>query len=71
MFARLADGATVAQADEDLRAVAARLAATYPVTNAALTGRVADLRTDHIPDDVSLVLWLMMGAATLVLFIAC
>ena len=71
VFARLADGATVAQADEDLRAVAARLAATYPVTNAALTGRVADLRTDHIPDDVSLVLWLMMGAATLVLFIAC
>lgn len=71
VFARLAPGATLAQADEDVRAITARLATQYPESNEGWQGQVVDLKTDHIPTDVSLVLWLMMGAATLVLFIAC
>ncbi len=68
---RLAPDATVVQARNEVQAIAARLAAAYPATNAGWTGRVRDLRDELMPDDVSLVIWLMMGAATLVLFIAC
>ena len=69
--ARLADGATRAQAEEEARAIAARLAAEYPATHKAWTAEVHDLRDQFIPSNVSLVIWLMMGAATLVLVIAC
>lgn len=71
VFGRLRPGATIAQADEDIRTVTGRLAAQYPESNEGWRGQIVDLKTDHIPTDVSLVLWLMMGAATLVLFIAC
>lgn len=71
VFARLRPGATVAQADADIRAITGRLATQYPDSNEGWRGQIVDLKTDHIPPDVSLVLWLMMGAATLVLFIAC
>lgn len=71
LFGRLAPGATIAQAHEDLRTISQRLATQYPDTNEGWVAEVVDLRTDHIPEDVSLVIWLMMGAATLVLFIAC
>jgi len=71
VFARLADGASVAQADEEARAVAARLASDYPATHRAWSAEVRPLRDELIPNDVSLVIWLMMGAATLVLVIAC
>jgi putative ABC transport system permease protein len=71
VYGRLAPGATLAQAADDVRAVTARLAADYPSSNDGWQGQVMDLRTEHIPPDVSLVIWLMMGAATLVLFIAC
>jgi putative ABC transport system permease protein len=71
VFARLADGATAEQADEEARAVMARLAASYPVTHKGWSAEANDLRVEMIPPDVSLVIWLMMGAATLVLVIAC
>lgn len=71
VYGRLAPGATVVQAADDVRAVTTRLASDYPATNEGWQGDVLDLRSDHLPPDVSLVLWLMMGAATLVLFIAC
>lgn len=70
-FARLAAGATLMQANEEVRAITSRQAEQYPATNEGWIGQVIDLRTENIPDDVTLVLWLMMGAATLVLFIAC
>jgi len=70
-FARLAPGATLTQAREEVRAIASRQAEQYPATNEGWIGQVIDLRTENIPDDVTLVLWLLMGAATLVLFIAC
>lgn len=71
VFGRLAPGATFEQAREDMTAITTRLAAAYPDTNRGWLADVGDLRTDFIPEDVSLVLWLMMGAATLVLGIAC
>jgi len=71
VFARLADGSTLAQADEEARAIAARLGTAYPATHKAWSAEVRDLRDELIPNDVSLVIWLMMGAATLVLVIAC
>jgi putative ABC transport system permease protein len=70
-YARLADGATLDQADEQVRVITARLAAEYVSTNEGWRGAVVDLRSDHLPTEVTLVIWLMLGASTLVLFIAC
>lgn len=71
VFARLAAGASLVQADEEARAIASRLASAFPATHRQWSAGARDLRSELIPDDVSLVIWLMMGAATLVLIIAC
>jgi putative ABC transport system permease protein len=70
-YARLAPGVTLAQANEEVRAITQQLATQHPGTNKGWVARVITLRDEFIPDDVTLSLWLMMGAATLVLFIAC
>lgn len=71
VYARLAEAASVALANEEVRAITARLESEYLATNNGWRGRAVDLRTEHLPTDVTLVIWLMMGASTLVLFIAC
>jgi putative ABC transport system permease protein len=71
VYARLEDGASLAQADEEARAIASRLASAHPATHKGWSAEAHDLRVEMIPQDVSLVIWLMMGAATLVLVIAC
>jgi predicted permease len=71
VFARLTDGASLEQADEEARAVTSRLASSFAETNGQWSAQARDLRAELIPTDVSLVIWLMMGAATLVLIIAC
>ena len=71
VFVRLADGVAFDQAQAELTSFAARLAAQYPGTNEDWTFAIWELRDDFIPDDVSLVILLMMGGATLVLVIAC
>ena len=68
---RLAPGASVDTARSDLAAHAARLAGQFPSTNRDWSVSALRLRETFIPDDVTLVLWLMMAGATLVLFIAC
>ena len=70
-FGRLAPGATLEQARAELDTVSARLAEEFPATNEDWRASAQDLREAFIPDDVSLVIWLMMGGVTLVLFIAC
>ena len=70
-FARLGPGVSLEQAQGELSSLATRLASMYPATNAEWALRVVPLREEFIPRDVELVLWLMMGAATLVLVIAC
>ena len=71
VFARLKPGATREQAASDLRGVAGRLAAAYPDQNRDWGVRVRPLSEWMLPDDVHLILSTMMGAATLVLMIAC
>ena len=71
VFARLKPGVTIQQADADLQALATRLAASYPVENENWGVTTRDLSTWMLPDDVKLIILTMMGAATLVLLIAC
>ena len=71
VFARMKPGVSQQQADQELQAIAARLAATYPVQNKNWSFRVQTLREWMLPEQVKLVLLTMMGAVTLVLLIAC
>jgi len=70
-FGRLKPGATKELALQDLTGIAARLEREYPATNEGWTPTLRTLRQAFIPNDVSLVLYLMMAGVTLVLFIAC
>ena len=71
VFGRLKPGSTQASATDDLTAIASRLEQRYPTTNTGWVPRVRALREAFVPREVSLVLYLMMGGVTLVLFIAC
>jgi putative ABC transport system permease protein len=70
-FGRLKPGATVAQADQDLRSIAINLTKQYPDTNtrhdsAKATGEIA-----AIIGDARTALLVVLGAVCLVLLIAC
>ena len=71
VFARLGDGATLEQASREADTVAANLAAAFPDSNDGRGARVRALRDWAIPEDVTLIIWTMMGAVTMVLLIAC
>lgn len=70
-FGRLKPGVTREQARQELDAIAGRLATQYPATNEGWVSQLRTLRDAFLPDDVPLVLLLMMAGVTLVLFIAC
>ena len=70
-FGRMKPGVTIEQARQDLDAIAGRLAGQYPATNEGWTSNLRTLREAFLPDEVPLVLYLMMAGVTLVLFIAC
>jgi predicted permease len=70
-FGRLKPGVTIDRARQDLDVIAGRLAEQYPETNEGWTSRLRTLRDAFLPDEVPLVLYLMMAGVTLVLFIAC
>jgi putative ABC transport system permease protein len=70
-FGRLKAGVTKQQAIDDLNSISARLAQQYPTTNEGWTADVGTLRETFLPEEVPLVLYLMMAGVTLVLFIAC
>ena len=67
---RLRPGATVAQLQGELSAIAERLAQEYPTSNAGRTIRVMPLR-DDIVEDYRRGLILLLGAVGVVLLIAC
>ena len=67
---RLADGVTVAQAQSDLDAVAARIAAAYPDTNAEFRPWV-DPFNEHYNGTLRPALTALLIAAGIVLLIAC
>jgi predicted permease len=69
VWARLKPGATLAKVQSSLNVVAARLARQYPDTNKGRALVVEPLRPDV--GDIGATLWLLLGAVTLVLLIAC
>jgi putative ABC transport system permease protein len=71
VFARLRDGVTLEQAQQEGDSVAAGLAAAFPDTTKGRGIWVRSMRNWAIPDDVTLIILTMMGAVTMVLLIAC
>jgi predicted permease len=69
IVARLRPGATLAQARAELSLVGHHLAEEYADTNGGRTFAVSPLRPPV--DDVRSTLWLLLGAVSLVLLIAC
>jgi putative ABC transport system permease protein len=70
VIARLEDGVTVAEAQAELDAISARLAAEFPKTNTGVVAQVVPLR-EHLAGSLRDVLPLLLGAAALVLLVAC
>jgi len=71
VMGRLKPGVTITQAQADMDAVTARLAATYPHTDKGWGASVEPLKNDFIPPDRIMMLWLLLGAVAFVLLIAC
>jgi predicted permease len=69
VWARLRPGATLAQAQTELSLLGRHLAEQYPKSNAGRDFLVERLRPDV--GDVGSTLWLLLGAVSLVLLIAC
>jgi len=70
-FARLRRDITPARALSELNTIAAALGRDHPATNDGWSAGIRPLREAFLPSDVVLILGLMMGGVTLVLFIAC
>ena len=70
-FGRLRDGVTLVQARQEADAIAASLATAFPDSTKGRGAYVRELHDWAIPDDVTLIIWTMMGAVTMVLLIAC
>ena len=71
VFARLRDGVTLAQAQQEADTIAANLAAAFPATNEGWGAYVRPIKNWALPDDVQTIILTMMGAVTMVLLIAC
>jgi putative ABC transport system permease protein len=71
VMGRLKAGISIKQAQADMDAVTARLAATYPATNKGWGASVELLKNDFIPTDRIATLWLLLGGVAFVLLIAC
>ena len=69
-LARLKPNVSIGQADDDVRRIAATLAAEHQETNAGIGARVVSFRTSLV-DEYRAVLWTMLGAVFFVLLIAC
>jgi putative ABC transport system permease protein len=69
-IARLKPGVSVEQARSEMQQIAARLAQTFPDTNADVTAAVTPLREFWV-GDLRSSLWLLLGACGFVLCIAC
>jgi predicted permease len=69
-LARLAPGTTLAQAEAELRGVAAALATEHPRTNEGWGVRLVSLQEDLV-GDARLTLFVLLLAVALLLFVAC
>ena len=70
-FARLKTGVGAPQAIAELTAISDRLAREHPATNEGWTIWPRAVGEVFLPDNVRQIVWLMMAAVTLVLFVAC
>ncbi|MBI2835010.1 MAG: ABC transporter permease [Acidobacteria bacterium] len=70
VYARLKPGVDLDRARREIGALAAQVSRQYP-GGEGWTASLESLREDFIPEEVKLVTLTMMGAVTLVLFIAC
>jgi putative ABC transport system permease protein len=68
---RLKPGVTVDQASAEMKRITASLAQTFPETNREVTSSVTPLRESWVGANLRTSLWLLLGACTFVLLIAC
>ncbi len=71
VMGRLKPGVTVAQANQDMKAIAARLAAQYPETNTKHSSAEVETELESLLGDTSKLLMIVLAAVALVLLIAC
>ena len=71
VFGRLGDGVSLDEARAELATVAARLARQYPETHGELSARVYPFIELEMEPETARVLYLMLGAVSFVLLIAC
>ena len=68
---RLKDGVTRQQAQADMDAVTAHIAAAYPTSNKGWGASVEPLKNDFLPPERIRNLWLLLGAVGFMLLITC
>jgi predicted permease len=71
VFGRLKPGVTVAQADQDVRSIAANLSKQYPTTNTNHDSARVETEVAALIGDTRTSLLVVLGAVALVLLIAC
>src|SRR6185312_15515912 len=71
VMARLKDGVTLAQANESMAALSARLEQQRSTPREGWTARVEEFRNDFVRDATKRGVWLLLGAVGFLLLIAC
>ena len=71
VMGRMRRGITLQQAQSDMDAVTAHIAAAYPTSNRGWGASVEPLQNDFLPPERIHNLWLLLGAVGFVLVIAC
>ncbi len=68
---RLKPGVSVRQAQAEMDGVASQIAAAYPKSNKGWGVFVEPLKNDFLPSERKQTLWMLLGAVTFILLIAC
>jgi predicted permease len=71
VMGRLKDGVTVAEADQEMKSIAAQLSKAYPDTNTRHSSARVESELQSLLGDTRMLLLVVLGGVTLVLLIAC